>query len=234
MFRKHAVAIFVIAVINLASGYSYMAWTSMTGEKTVAVNPFFYGSPLNSEFGLSTDLVAGYGFTPKLDLFANFASLSVVGDPGSYSGSWIMPRYDFGNSAIGALFIGMAKNVDDELSLYGGPQFHFFRENDNWALELNLSAMFYAEKNSDPLAGGTVAPVYKLVKQQLYLFAEFNPAYSFGDGGGFDFNIAPGLWLGIPETAHQFSLSIPLSGIKDGSVSAGINLWYWYSFSLLK
>ncbi len=230
----------IITVIFSAAqlfSYSFSAWTSMTGAKTLAVSPFFYFSPIGSsgeDMDISMDAVVGYGVSDKADVFLNLASLNLKSEPGSYGSSWIMPRYDFGNSNIGALQIGVTQDANNDLKTFFGPHYHFFWENDKLAFELNalwLSKNNPLSSNGDAYAFGCISPVYKAIPKKLYPYIEVDPSYDFGDGLGFDFTLAPGLWVGIPDTPHQFSISVPIGGIKDSDVNFGIYAWYWWSFS---
>jgi hypothetical protein len=229
------IALSLLIAVSLAFPYSFSAWTSMTGAKTFAITPFFYFAPVGSateDMDINADAVVGYGFTDKIDMFVNIATVNLKSDPGAYSTTWIMPRYDLGGNNIVAAQIGLEQDADNNLQVYGGPHYHFFWENDRCAMEFNALALFHADSTAPTTASIYAAPVYKLLPNLLYPFVEVDPTYTFGDGGGLDFVLAPGLWIGIPGTPHQFSISVPISGIKDGSVSTGIYAWYWVSFSL--
>ena len=225
----------LLIAASLSFPYSFSAWTSMTGANTFAVTPFFYFAPVGSateDLDINADAVIGYGFTDKIDMFVNLATFNLKSDPGAYSNTWIMPRYDLGKNNIVAAQIGLEQNANNDLKVYGGPHYHFFWENDRCAMELNALALFHADSLIPTTASIYAAPVYKLLPNVLYPFFEVDPTYTFGSGGGLDFVLAPGIWIGIPNTPHQFSVSVPLSGIKDGNISAGIYAWYWASFSL--
>jgi hypothetical protein len=227
--KKTAAVIMVLLAVTLAHPYCFTAWTTMTGAKTVAINPFFYVAPLGTGLDVSGDFVGGYGFSDNVDLYANLASLNLKSDFGSYSGSWVMPRYQVKENHILALQLG----ADADFKYFDIiPQYHYVKDQEAWVLEVNATAKFNTFDMGKPELGACIAPVYKLKKDVLYPFLEFNPTVTVGDGGGFDFTLAPGVWIGIPETPHQFSVSLQLSGIKDNNVSAGIYLWYWYSFTL--
>ncbi|MFH0920656.1 MAG: hypothetical protein V1913_09860 [Fibrobacterota bacterium] len=225
-----AIALCLLSV-SLAFGYCFTAWTTMTGAKTLAANPFFYLEPLGSGMDLNADIVGGYGFTDNMDLFVNLASLNLKSDPGAYGGSWLMPRYQIKENHILALQLGADANVEYFDII---PQYHYVMDRETWTLEVNALASFNTFDMGTPTFSACLAPVYKLSQDRFYPFLEVNPSYALGDNGGFDFNVAPGFWVGVPETPHQFAVSVPLYGIKDSDISAGIYVWYWYSLSLGK
>jgi len=214
----------LLIAFSLSSAYTYSAWTSMTGAKTVAINPFVQTS-FDEIDQVSTDLVAGYGFTDQFDLYVNIATLSPIKEF-SYAGSWVMPRYALSENKIIALQLGTDK---ENLTL--SPQFHAFRDNGPFVLEFNAGL---STNSSDFAAGSLFATfglVYKLSEEIMYPFIEVNPSYQYGgEEGVFDFTVDPGVWYGLKGTPHQIALSLPFSGIKDNAVSVGLHFWYWWSF----
>jgi hypothetical protein len=205
----------------------------MTGAQTFTVTPFVYFTPIGSageDMDISLNAVVGYGFTDRIDVFANLANLNLKSEPGAYGQSWVMPRYNLGKNNILALQVGVTQNANNDLNAFGGPHYHFFWENNHWGAEFNAMAIFTMDTLASNSLYACAAPVYKLMPNILYPYVEFDPTYTLGDNGGFDFVIAPGLWFSIPDTPHQLSVSVPLSGIKDGSVGAGIYARYWFSF----
>jgi hypothetical protein len=226
--KKAVVITMVLLAFTLAHSYCFTAWTTMTGAKTVAINPFFYVQPLGTGLDVSGDFVAGYGFSDNVDLYANLASLNLKSDFGAYGGSWVMPRYQIKENHILALQLGADAEFENFDII---PQYHYVLDQEAWTLEVNATAAFNTADFGTPTFGGCIAPVYKLKKDVLYPFLEFNPEYTVGDGGGFDFSLAPGVWVGIPETPHQFAVSLQIFGLKDNDVSTGIYFWYWYSFT---
>jgi hypothetical protein len=212
-----------------AFAYSFSAWTSMTGAKTFAVTPFFY-IPVPGASGTSLDACVGYGITDRVDLFANPANLSL--NPFGYNGSWIMPRFAFDDNNVAALQMGY-----DGTDHWGGPHYHFFWENDKLALEANALAIFNAGSFDAGYAFGCLAPVWKMIPGILHPYLEIDPTVRFDKT--YDVALAPGLWFGLPNTTHQISVSVPLSGLVDkikgtagAEIGVSIYAWYWYSFSL--
>jgi hypothetical protein len=219
------------------SAYTYSAYTTMTGAKTIALNPFLYLEDSSDRATSGADLVIALGMLDNLDIYANLAGfygLNGLPDANPYYSSWIMPRFDFGNTRIVALQLGITLDEDDRARFYIGPQYHFFRENDAFALEAN--AMFYSKNNpvtANPWAGATIGPVWKAIPDVLFPYLEVNPGYDFGDDstdGTFDLAIAPGICLAFPNTAHQLSISFPISGLVAGEATVGIAVWCWLSF----
>jgi len=219
------------------SAYTYSAYTAMTGAKTFAFNPFLYREDFSDRATSGADLIIAYGILDNLDIYADLAGfydLHGIPDTNPYYTSWIMPRFDFGKSNIAALQLGITRDAGGKVHFYVGPQYHFFWENDAFALEAN--AMFYTRNNpitANLWAGATVGPVWKAIPGILFPYIEVNPGYDFGDDstdGVFDVTIAPGICFGIPNTTHQLSISFPVSGLVAGESKAGIAAWYWFSF----
>lgn len=220
-----------------ASSYTYSAYTTMTGAKTFALNPFLYMEDFSDRTTSGADLVIACGILDNLDVYANLAGfygLDAIPDADPYYSSWIMPRFDFGGNNIAALQMGITRDADGKAQFYIGPQYHFYWENDLFALEAN--AMFYTKNNpttANPWAGATVGPVWKAIPDILFPYVEINPGYDFGDDstdGTFDLAVAPGICIAIPHTPHQFSISFPISGMVAGEATAGIAAWFWFGF----
>jgi hypothetical protein len=220
-----------------ASAYTYSAYTTMTGAKTFALNPFLYLEDSSDRATSGADLVIACGILDNLDIYANLAGfygLDTVPDANPYYTSWIMPRFDFGNSNIAALQAGVTRDADGKARFYIGPQYHFYRENDRFALEANV--MFYTKNNpttANRWAGATIGPVWKAIPDILFPYIEINPGYDFGDDsadGTFDLTVAPGICIAIPNTKHQLSISFPVSGLAAGEATIGIAGWCWFGF----
>jgi hypothetical protein len=210
-------------------GYAFNPWTTMTGEKKLAVNPFLYTSFPKGSFGLASDFVFTYGFSDKFDIFLNAASLIYA--PGfAYAGSWIMPRVDLGKNNIIAVKVGY-----DGASAYAGPEYHFFKENEKFAFEANAYGKFVFSDPFSYTVGAFLAPVLKLAGGKFNIYCEVDPAYSGISGAGaFSLGIVPGICLNLKEGTHQISIAYTgLAFAKGGSIgTAGIGLWYWHPFQL--
>ncbi len=217
-----------LTMIHGAHAYSYTAWGAMTGAKTLAINPFFYG-PIKGGFGLNTDLVISYGFTSNFDVIADLASLSLY-STSRYMGSYIMPRFDLGKNNILALQLNVVNT--DPLSYSVSPQYHFFYENDTLAFELNLGATVPFSTPDTSTLSGVVVPVYKIVKGAFHLFFEIDPSYTLGNSGTFNLNLVPGVCILLAGGKHQICLGVPLSGVTSSSMGVGFGTWYWTTFSL--
>jgi hypothetical protein len=219
------------------SAFTYSAYTTMTGAKTFAINPFLYLDDFSDRGTSGADLVIAYGILDNFDIYADLAGfygLNGIPDVNPYYTSWVMPRFDFGNNNIAALQLGITLDADSKVQFFIGPQYHFYWENDVFALEAN--AMFYTPNNPNSAnmwAGATIGPVWKAIPDILFPFIEVNPSYDFGDDatdGAFDITVAPGICLALPNTTNQLSISFPVSGLVAGEASAGIAAWYWISF----
>ncbi|MBI4979714.1 MAG: hypothetical protein HZC28_19710 [Spirochaetes bacterium] len=238
MFPVSAALALMLTLVPAAHPYAYNPWTTMSGAKNAVINPFVYTTSLNP-FGMSIDVLGWYGFTPNFDIAVNAATLSFSSSGFSYGGSWVMPRYDFGNNNIAALQLKMTPS--GSLMLYDVvPQYQFFWENDVLATELNayVDVSFVYANTSFSSSVGTkaglyAAPVFKLFKS-LYLFCEIDPAYTFGIASAFDLAIVPGITILLNEGKHQICVGVPLGnvlhvagGSTTVSVTPGIAVWYW-------
>lgn len=217
--RVYSIIVLAFSAIffsQILHAYAYDPWTSSTGEKVLAINPFFYTTSLNP-FGLNADLIASYGITANLDVFVNFADLGLA-PSFTYNFSWAMIRYDLGGNNILAL----------QASQYLiSPQYHFFWENDLFAAEVNVYANFTYTNFGSPTIGAYLAPIVKVIKDVLYFYAEVDPYYQIG--GSFGLNIVPGVWLGLGNYG-QISLGFSINSVTSGSLSYGINTWYFIPF----
>jgi hypothetical protein len=189
----------------------------MTGDGVLSINPSVWAASFSPAY-IGGDLIAGYGFSANADMTVDFADATFT--PGSYNFSWIMPRYDLGGNNIIALQAGQ---------YFISPQYHFFRENDSWALEANVLAVFTYTNLNNPVFGAYLAPVYKIVKDVFYVYLEFDPFYTTGSS---DFTLAvlPGVWYSFGD-AGQFSLAATFGNVT-GKFSPGAALWYSVSFNL--
>ena len=208
--------------------YSYDAWGTMTGARTLAVNPFFWG-PLKGGQGLSMDMVLLYGFTARFDVIADVAELNLLPRPG-YALSYLMPRFDLGKNNI--LAIQFTASGIYPVSFSVTPQYHFFTESRGMAFEFNagLSIPFSSPSSSSLYA--VLAPVWKIVDGKVHLYLEIDPSLAFGNPPSFGLNLVPGVWIGLAGGKHQFSLGIPLYGVTSGNFAVGYAAWYWTTFSI--
>lgn len=220
--------IFMAAFTTIVYSYSFNAYNGMTGKGIVSLTPTL-SFPISPAFTGAIDLIGSYGFTPNFDLFVDVADFNLAPAMG-YAYSWIMPRFEFLPNNIVALQLQL--NNTQPMSYNITPQYHLFYENDNFAFEFNGSALFPINNpEASTTVSGIIAPVWKAIKGILYPFVEIDPSYVFGDTGGFHLNIVPGIWLGIPDTPHQFCLAVTLSDVTSGKLGYGVNFWYSVSFS---
>jgi hypothetical protein len=214
--------------VQSAHPYSFSAWGSMTGDRTLALNPSFYGAL--SPFDLTTDLVFSYGFRDDVDVFVDIATLTVSPDF-DYAGSWVMGRCDLGGSNIIAAQLGFVTGAGST-DWYLVPQYHFFKEGDRFAWEMNAGVEIPLTDVENSLVFGVFAPVFKAVPDTLSLFLEVNPSYQLGDSKDFILEIVPGLCMGFADNNHQISVGIPISDLTENAVDFSFAAWYWTSFSL--
>ena len=176
------------------------------------------------------DLTGAYGLTPNIDVFADTANLT-LNNGINYNYSWIMPRFEIYPGNI--LAIQLQYNKTDIASFSLTPQYHYFYENDALALEFNMGFSIPVNSAGDSTLYIVAAPVWKAVKGILHPFVEFTPSYSMSDGGSFKLNIHAGAWLGIPDTPHQFCLSVGINDVLADTRNYDLIFWYSLSFNLI-
>lgn len=224
-----SIALTVAAVALPAKGFSfgYNPWTTMTGEKTLAINPFVYNTTTISPFTLSADLVAWYGISAKVDVAVNFSTLNIL-TPFSWGGFWVMPRYEVAPNNILALtvgYTGSALSLKPEYDLIVYPEKGIFKFEANLRLPITVG----------PATGATLdvqavlVPILEFAKNKFAFFVEVNPYVNIVPAVALTVPINPGIWIAFAEAKHQFSLAftgIALSGGKFG-VSPGLGLSYY-------
>lgn len=206
--------------------YSFNLFNGMTGDGVLCITPTF-SSALSSGTSVGLDMIASVGAGKNFDLVFDAAGLDLY-PQAKYLTAWLMPRFDFGYNNILAVQFGF--NNENPIAFNVFPQYHFFYENDNFAFELNTGVNI-------PLSSPDVsdfrlltAPVWKALKDVLYVFVEIDPSYTLGTEGGFNLNINPGIWIGIPGTPHQFCVTALINNITSGAPEYGIGIWYNFLF----
>ncbi|MEK6794805.1 MAG: hypothetical protein AABZ39_08520 [Spirochaetota bacterium] len=212
-----------------AYGCSFSAYNGMTGERTLAIVPTVY-VPMIPAFGALSDYIAAYGFTQNIDLFVNFATLAYAPVFG-YTGSWIMPRFDFGGNNIAALQVFLDYSAAGGVRFRFAPQYHFFIENDAYAFELNGIVIVPLSTPANTSISAIIAPVWKMIKNAVHLFVEVNPCFTFGVNT-FSLAVIPGACLCFSENAHQICVGVPCNNVTSGTLSLGVNVWYTGTFKL--
>lgn len=224
-----SIALTVAAVALPAKGFSYgyNPWTTMTGEKTLAINPFVYNTTTISPFTLSADLVAWYGFSPKVDVAVNFSTLNIL-TPFSWGGFWVMPRVEIApNNILGITvgYTGSAVLIKPEYDLIIYPESGIFKFEGNLRVPITVGAASGATFDVQAV----LTPILEFVKSKFAFFVEVNPYVNIVPTPAFTLPINPGLWFGFADAKHQISLAftgIALSGGKFG-VTPGIGLSYY-------
>ncbi len=202
---RHTLILLTLLGTAAAFPYSYGAWVGMTGENTMALNPFLSGS--YSPVSLGYDMAASFGLGKTADIFVS-------------TGPWAMVRGDFSggkNLGIVALYADPAK---------AGPEYHlFWDENKMFAGEVNI--YFHkalAEKTMT--IGGRLAPVVKL-GPVISIYAEVDPAFEIS-GGAFTLGVVPGVCFNIGKT--QLSVGFTVSDVLASEMNVGYGAWFWAPF----
>jgi hypothetical protein len=218
----------VVAVAPPAKGWSFgfNPWTTMTGEKTLAINPFIY-LPISPAVGLSTDLVAWYGFSPKVDIAINLSSITIL-SPAAWGGFWVMPRYEFAPNNIVGLslgYTGSAFLVKPEYDMVIYPEKGILAFEGNLRVPITVGAPTGATLGLEAY----LVPVLQFAKSKFAFFVEVNPMIKILPAVSFDLPINPGIWFAFDEAKHQFSLAFTGIALSGGSfgVSPGLGLSYY-------
>lgn len=227
-------------------GYAFNPWTTITGDKTFAINPFFYTTFGSNQTKLSTDLLFQTGLSEKVDIFVDVASVDLA-TPSSnvpsgavtFTGAWVMPRIDIGSGIVLGLNLGYTPG--------GGfiqPEFHGFWEGDRFAFEATVKYQFLISTGTPSLTMNPqvfLAPVLKIVKDVLNFYVEVDPSFSIPTAKGSSFsgalNFVPGFWIALGGGTHQLSVAFTGIGLTYGTTTAfavnpGVGLWYYTKWGL--
>ena len=235
--------LFLMAVTN-AYSIGYSPWTGMTGEKTVAINPYIGVSvntdtndPGNLGFLENTQLsfdnfIVNWGLSDSWDILTLFA--------GKLEESWIMGRYSI---------------VDDYLIVglrvgYGNTAVEFH------SLTYELGNVFNIEVNTSfqytYLSGGesvnelaySAFVVPSLTFGFFSIYLEINPfivdIINY-DSANFSLDLVPGIHFALPDGSEVSIglLGLTLNNDNQFSISEeafrevnGIGIWYWKAFDI--
>lgn len=196
--------------------YTFSSFMGPTGKSNFCATAMLSGFDAQA---LYADAVVQYGFTDKVDAYLDLASVGPLTEPG-YNGSWVMPRLALTPNHLLALQGGL--NADQRP--WCSPQYHFFKELDNWAFEANA---YYMTENNPYLGssyGGLVSGIIYKLRPWVYPYVELDPYYTTE----LALTVSPGLYLAIPGTPHCMTLGVPVT--KDGDI--GVYAWYAFFISL--
>jgi hypothetical protein len=227
-----SVLLTVVAVALPAKGWSfgYNPWTTMTGEKTLAINPFVYNNTSLVPFTLSADLVAWYGISPKVDVAVNLSTLNIL-TPFSWGGFWVMPRVELApNNILGITlgYTGSAFAIKPEYHLIIYPEKGIFKFEGNLRVPITVGAASGATLDIQAV----LVPILEFAKNKFAFFVEVNPYVKIVGVPRVDFSlpINPGVWFGFAEAKHQIALAltgIGLSGGVFGAPALGLGVSYY-------
>ncbi|MBL8992558.1 MAG: hypothetical protein JNM63_04410 [Spirochaetia bacterium] len=230
-------------------GYAFNPWTTITGDKTFAINPFFYTTVGSNSVVYSMDMLFQTGLSSNVDVFFNVATLGLTastsngaaGTP-SYAGTWIMPRIDIGSGIVLGLNLGYAGTSGSYA--YVQPEFHGFWETDIFAFEATVKYQFGALPNligtpaSLQMTGSAfLAPVLKIAKDIFHIYLEIDPTIVIptakGSSTSFSLLFEPGLWFKLGGS-HQISIAWTGLGLTSGTFAAtpSFGMWYYTTWGL--
>ena len=231
MIRNNLLAIVLtlaaVAVPAKGWSYGYNPWTTMTGEKTLAINPFVYNTTTLSPFTLSADLIAWYGLSAKVDVAVNFSTLNIL-TPFSWGGFWLMPRVEIAPNNILGLTVGytgsaLALKPEYDLIIY--PEKGIFKFEANLRVPITVGAATGATLDVQAV----LVPILEFVKNKFAFFVEVNPYVNIVPTAALPVPINPGLWFGFADAKHQIMLALTGMSFAGGTfgVSPGIGLCYY-------
>jgi len=209
----------VLMSVMMTYGYSYTAFSYITPEKALSVNPYFYA---DCKGFVGTSIFLGYGMTDKSDIYTQ---MSLFND-GSNSFS-AMVRYNIKNSNIAAVAVS---------PLWIAPQYHFIWENDRIALQANATIQCSFDYIKKPAAYAVLSPVVKIIKG-IDAFVEVNPGYYMQDGDfanlwyrskGFGLDLTGGLGFSLGSVI--FSVACPVYDVTNDPTPT-LGLWFYYTIS---
>ena len=233
--KKIVLMLFLVMVTN-AYSIGYTPWTGMTGDKTVAINPYigissatgFLGDP---QLGFDSFIVS-WGLAERWDLLTYFT--------GRFQDSWAMARFSIVDDY---LIVGLRAGYGDvALEIH------------SLSYELGKSKVFNIEFNT------SFAYTYLDNANTLEYFASIVPSFTFGffsiyleinpflenilvNNPPLFLDFVPGIHFALPDGSE---ISIGLLGLtlsadnqfqiteNNFRANAGIGIWYWKSFDIGK
>lgn len=183
-------------------GYSYTAYSLITGDKTLSINPSIY---CDTHGFIGTDINLSYGLNSKIDIWTTISLNN------NTNASWsAMLRYDVFNGKIIAIKINDASFA---------PQIHLTFENIKYALQVNAGGQFTYKYMSKPSAFVILSPIIKIGTTGFDLFCDINSIavlkedYVLGStrNKSFSLDLAPG--FGFTVGSSLFSVAAPLMNI---------------------
>lgn len=211
-----------VGSIKQAEAFGFNPWTGMTGEKTIAINPFFYLPLSPVSFGFDT--VGWIGLSKKVDLAVNFTSFNTAA---GWGGFWVMPRVEIFPSGILGLTLGYngaAPWVQPEFDFVSYPETGIF----NFEANLRVPITFTAGATGLGVQAYLV-PVLQFVKNSFAVFVEVNPGITILPATSFAMPINPGVWVAFGGGKHQFSLAFTGMSVTSAGfgVTPGLGLSYY-------
>lgn len=209
----------------------FTPWGTGTGDKTIALSPYFYVGPDGTTtlapyvfFGATDyfDVMVGYGF--GLDPQEANPAL-----PGRIE---IMPRAIINSQAIFALHALYQPGADNAVL---GVEFHGVAAAKHFAFTYN-TGWWPSIGGDDGFNAGQwfaiLAPEF-LVNERFSVFTEFNPNVTI-DGAVFGATVVPGLTFYTDDALkHSFTVSATIP-VAPQSAGPTFGLLYWTSFDTAK
>ena len=211
----------VMMVSNKAEAYSYNAWVGLTGDKTIAINPFMYGNITPGPFSAAFENVIGIGIGSMMDFM-----ISIGATP------WGMLRFGLGDPNQ-IVAIKATAGFGDTNSGTGtfGPHYHgTFTLSESFLLEANIWADLSYKKIGNMTFTAVIAPVVKFDKDaSVAAFLEIDPILAVVDGtSAFSMNIVPGLAF----MNGTFSIGVSINNVTGTNITLGYGAWIWVPFTL--
>jgi hypothetical protein len=193
--------------MSSAFSYSYTAYSLMTGDNTLALNPYVFADGTGY---VGTDLLVSYGITNKCDMFFSYYM-----DNKSLNDFSIMARYDLKRANILAL-----KASPSAASI----QYHTIKENNKFAFQANASLSFNYDNMKKPDISAVVAPVVKIGTTGFDVYCEVNP--SLYGTNKFSLDVIPGVGVTVKDVL--LSISMPVYDVIN-SRSPSFGMWAFFT-----
>lgn len=210
----------ILCLFSFSFSYSYSAFSLMTGENTLAINPFI---SVDNEGNFSHDIYTTYGITNKFDIWSH---LSFTPKLNKFNASCML-RYDFTGKNTIAAILANGKHFS--------PQLHWIWENEKVILQSNIIVQFNYDYIKKPAIYAIFSPAIKIRYGLIDIFCEINPGYYMLNQSyvnhtirseGFNFDIVPGFGFVVKNCI--FSLSCPVYNIIN-KPEPTFGLWWFFT-----
>lgn len=222
-----------------AGAYPLNPWGAQTPQGYVAVTPFLYFYNYPALYGI---LYGATGLGDRADLIAGAGGYVYFdgASGGGFDYVEVFPRYWLSDSVgltLHVIYAGPGSDSYPANAVALAPEVHGVLGGDSFALTYNVGYKpwigFGAGGGFQPgEIGALLAPEYNF-SSQFSLFCEVDPSFAFGDDGGFDLVLVPGVGFALdPDQANTFSFGVQIDQVADapdGFFTDNVSFGLWYS-----